>query len=107
LFLIFGGGNDPYQLMPPYWGGRPRDAGVFESQATHGNGAVFVDVPNHGTNTANGGTGHGHSLAGQSQGANITLSHTVNGETGNPTGAVGVTLDVRPRTVTVNYIIKI
>jgi len=103
-FLIFGGGNDPYQLLPPYWGGRPSDAGVYSSPAALGNGAVGVTMNAHNTN--NGNATHGHSLTGQSAGSTTTLSHSISGNTGNPTGTVGQLLDVRPKSVTVNYIIK-
>lgn len=103
-FLIFGGGNDPYQLLPPYWGGRPSDAGVYESGAAVANSAVNVIVNAHNTDNAN--ANHSHPLTGQSAGSTTTLSHSISGNTGNPTGTVGQLLDVRPKSVTVNYIIK-
>lgn len=106
-FLIFGGGNDPYQLLPPYWGGRPSDAGVFSSGATLQNTGVRVTVPSHSTNAATSNANHGHSLEGLSSGiSGAALSHSIQNNTGNPTGTVGQSLDIRPKSITVNYIIK-
>lgn len=106
-FLIFGGGNDPYQLMPPYWGGRPSDAGVFESGASVENTAVSVTIGATNTGAASGNANHSHSLTGNSAGSNNVLTHaSPTGNSGNPVGTVGQPLTVLPKTQTVNYIIK-
>jgi hypothetical protein len=106
-FLIFGGGNDPYQLFPPVWSGRPTNAGVFESGAVLANTAITVNA--HNTGTASAGIAHGHSLSGStSTNTAPALTHTMNalGLTGDPSTATGTALSVIPKTQTVNYIIK-
>lgn len=101
-FLIFGGGNDPYQLFPPVWSGRPTNAGVFESGATLQNTALTV--PAHNTQTSSADVAHGHTLTGNSGNNTATLTHTTSGSTAN-TGS-GTAVTVTPMTQTVNYIIK-
>ena len=104
--LGFTGGNDAYQLMPPYWGGRPSDAGVATTVPISV-GSVSVTVNAHYTNYSDGSDiSHGHTLTGSSQGPSATLTHSVSGATGNPVGTVGTDLTVTPKTQTVNYIIK-
>ena len=106
-FLIFGGGDDPYQLMPPGWGGRPNNAGVYESGATLVDTAITVNA--HNTGNASAGIAHGHSLSGSTAGVTApALTHTMTpgGLTGDPSTATGTLLSVIPKTQTVNYIIK-
>lgn len=106
--LFFGGGNDPYQLLPPYWSGRPTNAGVYSADIYVLNTTATGTVAQHTTNNATGSTTHGHTIEGQSQGPTTTLTHTMTagGVTGNPTGTVGSPLGITPKTQTVNYIIK-
>lgn len=105
--LGFRGGNSDYQLMPPYWGGRPTDAGV-ETTIPVVAGSVSGSVNAHYTNYSDAaGTTHGHTLTGNTSTPSITLTHSVSGSTGNPDGTTGTALTITPKTQTVNYIIKI
>lgn len=106
-FLIFGGGNDEYQLFPTPWSGRPQNAGVFRSGAGLANTSITVNA--HNTQGASTGITHGHSLSGSTAGVTapaLTHTMTAGGLTGDPSTQTGVALSVIPKTQTVNYIIK-
>lgn len=100
-------GNTDAGLFPDYWGGGPSPIPVQSAQGFVANSTVNVGGAAPNTGWAHNGTWHGHSLSGSTQGASITLAHTVSGNTGNPTGAVGTEMSILPKTQTVNYIIKL
>ena len=98
-------GNDDYQVLPPYWGGRPSDAGIANGFSSVQNGTVNVGNAAPNTGYAVGSTNHGHSVSGSTAGLTSPLTHSITGSTGNNTSTV-TALTVVPRHQTVNYIIK-
>lgn len=99
------GGPDDYQAMPPYWGGRPSDAGIASGYGALSNGTVVVGNASPNTGYAVGSTSHSHTVSGSTAGLVSPLTHTVTGSTGNNT-TTATALTVIPRHQTVNYIIK-
>ena len=87
-----------------------RGTGFAGGSYTYG-GAQLIDnsvvTARDAINTDNQNVQHAHSLSGSTQGPSATLTHTVGGTTGNPTGTVGQQLSILPKTQTVNYIIKL
>lgn len=100
-----GAGNTDGGLFPDYWSGGPSPIPVeYGAPALVAKGVTVVNFTGS-TNSDN--ASHSHSVTGSTAGVTApALSHTVSGNTGNPTGTVGTLLSVKPKSTTVNYIIK-